>query len=356
MRDDILINAMTDIADDLVLEAQEVSMMKEKNSRPLRIALIAATITVLLAGAALAVYQYTRSTESLADRWETLGETEMPDEQKDYIENKSANIGESVTDQDVTITLDSVTATEKTAYLLFRIHPDPEVYGEEEETDDYAIRFLDAEIYAENPQFGRLTEHTGGGGGGDDELDGDYWMNYEISFNSLPEDARLNDGNTTLYMSLHSIMQMEGPQGEVPEIHGTWTFEFVLPASDESGAFSSDQELDFSGDVVLHIGSLSVDDQGVSFTVETDNEEYVFAGSGEQAELARMAEPDVPFFTVEAKLNDGTIIPTGPGNMTLNDETELDEWTIDWAAPLDPAEIASLEFSDGVDMIEIPIR
>lgn len=355
MRNDAIFWALCDMDEDLFLEAKEVPVMKKKTMKPMRIALIAAAITVLLAGAVFAVYQYTRSTESLAERWEALGKTEMPETQKDYIESKSANIGESVTDQDVTITLDSVAATDKTAYLLFRIHPDPEVYGEEDETDDYSIRFLDAEIYAENPQFGRLTEHTGGGGGGDNELDGDYWMNYEISFNSLPEDARLNDGNTTLYMSLHSIMQM-GPQGEVPEIHGTWTFEFVLPASDESGAVISDQELDFSGDVVLHISGLSVDDRGVSFTVETDNEEYVFAGSGEQAELARMAEPDVPFFTVEAKLNDGTTIPTGPGNMTLNDETELDEWTIDWAAPLDPAEIASLEFSDGVDVIEIPIR
>ena len=159
-----------------------------------------------------------------------------------------------------------------------------------------------------------------------------------------------------MYMSLHSIVQMEGPQGEVPEIHGTWTFEFVLPASDESGAVISDQELGFSGDVVLHISGLSVDDRGVSFTVETDNEEYVFAGSGEQAKLARMAEPDVPFFTVEAKLNDGTIIPTGPGNMTLDDQTGLDQWTIEWAAPLDPAQIDALVFSDGTEQFEIELN
>ena len=354
MRNDAIFWALCDMDEDLFLEAKEVPTMNQKTIKPLRIVLIAAAITALLAGAAFAVYQYTHSTESLAQRWETFGDTEMRSEQKDYIESKSANIGESVTDQNVTITLDSVTATEKTAYLLFRIHPDPEVYGEEE-TDDYAIRFHDAEIYAENPQFGRLTEHTGGGGGGDDELDGDYWMNYEISFNSLPEGARLNDGNTTMYMSLHSIMQM-GPQGEVPEIHGTWTFEFVLPASDESGAVSSDMELDFSGDVVLHISGLSVDDHGVSFTIETDNEEYVFAGSGEQAELARMAEPDVPFFTVEAMLEDGTIVPTGPGNMTLNDDTGLDEWTIEWAAPIDPEEITALIFSDGTDEIVVSIN
>ena len=54
MRDDILINAMTDIADDLVLEAQEVPDMKNSNSRIVRITLIAAIVVVLLAGTVLA--------------------------------------------------------------------------------------------------------------------------------------------------------------------------------------------------------------------------------------------------------------------------------------------------------------
>ena len=354
MRNDTLFWALCDLDEDLILEAKEEIAVTKKQFNPIRLALIAAAIAVLLAGAALAVYHYTRSTESLADRWALFGETEMPEVQKDYIESKSANIGESVTDQNVTITLDSVTATEKTAYLLFCIHPDPEVYGEEAETDDYMIRFLDAEIYAENPQFGRLTDHTGGGGGGDDEPDGDYWMNYEISFNSLPEGTRLNDGNTTMYMSLHSIMQM-GPQGEVPEIHGTWTFEFALPASDESGTVSLEQELDFSGGVVMHISCLSVDDQGVSFTVETDNEEYVFAGSGVQAELARAAEPDQLCLTVEAVLQDGTLVPTTGSRMGHDPDSTEHSWSIDWAAPLDPAQITSLVFSDGTTEIEVPM-
>ena len=74
-----------------------------------------------------------------------------------------------------------------------------------------------------------------------------------------------------------------------------------------------------------------------------------------QAELARAAEPDVPFFTVEARLSDGTVIPTGGVGMTWDEGTDLDEWTIDWAAPVDPEEIAALVFSDGETEIEVPI-
>ena len=110
MRNDAIFWALCDMDEDLFLEAKEVPTMNQKTIKPMRIVLIAAAITALLAGAAFAVYQYTRSTESLAQRWETFGVKEMRSEQKDYIESKSADIGESVTDQDVTIILDSVTA------------------------------------------------------------------------------------------------------------------------------------------------------------------------------------------------------------------------------------------------------
>ena len=52
--------AMTDIAEDLILSAQEEpDMMKPGIKRPIKLALIAAIVVVLLAGAAFAVYQYT---------------------------------------------------------------------------------------------------------------------------------------------------------------------------------------------------------------------------------------------------------------------------------------------------------
>ncbi|MBQ9268731.1 MAG: DUF4179 domain-containing protein [Oscillospiraceae bacterium] len=354
MKDDTLFWALCDMDEALILEAKEVPIMKKKSMKPMRIALIAAAITILLAGAVFAVYQYTRSTESLADRWEVFGNTEMPEAQKDYIDGKSANIGESVTDQDVTITLDSVTAAEKSAYLIFRIHPDPEVYGERQPTQHYTLRFSDSEIYAENPNYGRIEGYSGGGGGGDDE-NGDEWAGCTVNFDTLPEDAGLNDGNTTLYISLHTLMQM-GPMGETPEIHGTWTFEMKLPQSETPDSIVSEETLSFSGGVEMEIRDIVLRESDVEFVAVTDNSNYIFVGSGTQAELARMAEPDKICLTVEAVLLDGTLVPTTGIHVGRDLDSREHRWSIDWAAPLDPMQIATLVFSDGAERFEVKVN
>ena len=51
-----ILDVIGGVADDLVLEAKEAPMMKTKNTRPLRIALIAAAITVLMTVTVLGVY------------------------------------------------------------------------------------------------------------------------------------------------------------------------------------------------------------------------------------------------------------------------------------------------------------
>ena len=346
MKDDILFWALCDMDEALILEAKEVPVMKPKLMKPMRIALIAAAITVLLAGAAFAVYQYTRSTESFADRWETLGETEMPENQKDYIESKSANIGESVTDQGITITLDSITCTTNTAYAMFHMEADPKVYDMEGVYGVFPIGMAkDQCVWIENDAFGTVYADNVGANG-DSRGENDCWYQFTFEFtHQLPADTRINDGNTTMYIQIGRVLledKSEGATMDAPTVEGNWNFAFQLPAGEESGAVITDQELEFSGEVVLHISDLKVSESSVQFAVETDNEEYIFAGSGEQAELARMAEPDAPLFTVEAKLKDGAIVPTGGGGMTLDEETNLDIWSIDWAAPLDPAEITSL--------------
>ena len=360
MKDDTLFWALCDMDEALILEAKEVPVMKKKTMKPMRIALIAAAITVLLAGAAFAVYQYTRSTESLAQRWETLGETEMPEEQKDYIESKSANIGESITDQGITITLDSITCTANTAYAMFHVEADPNVYDMEGVYGVFPIGMvMDQGVWVENDAFGTIYAGNGGASG-DSQGENDYWYQFTFEFtHQLPADTRINDGNTTMYIQIGRVILQDNSEGattDAPTVEGNWNFAVQLPASEESSAVSTDQELDFSNGVVLHISDLTVDESSVQFAVETDNEEYIFVGSGEQAELARMAEPDAPLFTVEAKLKDGTIVPTGGGGMTLDEKTDLDIWSIEWAAPLDPSQIKSLVFSDGTEQFEIELN
>lgn len=61
-------------------------------------------------------------------------------------------------------------------------------------------------------------------------------------------------------------------------------------------------------------------------------------------------------FTVDAMMEDGTKVPSNGGGMSWNEETGLDEWHIDWAAPLDPESVVALIFSDGTTEIEVPLE
>ena len=75
MKRDVIIWAMDDIAEDLILNAQEVSDMKKNKSRTLRMALIAAAVIVLLAGTVLAA-TYKLWSPGLASRFGADEETQ----------------------------------------------------------------------------------------------------------------------------------------------------------------------------------------------------------------------------------------------------------------------------------------
>ena len=73
-------------------------------------------------------------------------------------------------------------------------------------------------------------------------------------------------------------------------------------------------------------------------------------------ELAKAAEPDAPFYAVEALLQDGTCGPTTGASMSLNEESGMDEWSIQWVTPIDPETVVALIFSDGTSRQEIPME
>lgn len=69
MKRDMVLWAMTDISEDLILNAQEVSVAKNNKYRTLRIALIAAVVVVLLAGTVLAATYYKLWSPGLASHF-----------------------------------------------------------------------------------------------------------------------------------------------------------------------------------------------------------------------------------------------------------------------------------------------
>ncbi len=334
-----------------IKEAAMKKVKKQRTVRPLRVALIAAAIVVLLTGTVLAVMHYTKITDSMEENWNARAETSMTEEHKDFIEQRSADIGESVTDQGITVTIDSVTCTTDTVYLMVHYELDPEMYDTEN------IFMCHASLpnrYVENEDFGTSTRSSGGGG--KVETDSGYLMHRDITFEDLPEGARLNDGKTTMHIEMTEIAFAPKGDGELPNVTGTWNFEFLLPAGEAVEAKTSDAVLQFDSGITLEISEISVDEKECSFTVASDTEDYIFLAGGEMAKLAQTAQPDMEVFTVDAKMADGTLVPSNGGGMSFNEATGLDEWTIEWSAPLNPEEVVALVFSDGTTEIEVPLQ
>lgn len=344
---------------------KEITMKKinqdHKHIRPMRIVLIAAAIAVLLTGTVLGVMQYTRMTEAMEERWETFGSEEMTEGQKDFIEERSADIGESVTDQGITVTLDSVTCTTNTVYLMFHYVLDPAQY----DVDNINVCYdSGAEIYVENEDYGTSDQFSGGGGDMPQEGEG-FWIEKQFTFDGLPEEANLGDGRTAMHIDMAEIFYGKADEIGMKEadgaVHGNWSFAFLLPKSEKIEAKTSDAVLSFDttlafeNGITLELSDIEVNETGCSFSVKTDNEEYIFVGGdGDQAMLARAAQPDAPCFTIFAQMVDGSMVYGGAG-MDWEQETDTDRWTVEWATPIDPQSVDSLIFSDGTSEIEVPL-
>lgn len=336
-----------------IKEAAMKRINKQRNIRPLRVALIAAAIVVVLTGTVLAVMHYTGITDSMEENWNLVAETEMTSEHKDFIEQRSAGIGESVTDQGITVTMDSVTCTTDAAYIYYSVELDPEIYDL-----DLINSCSDAlsSIYVNNEEYGTVWSSGGGSSGSLDE-DGSniFWRETRARFSELPDGANLGDGKTTMHIEIDTFWLASSSAEDIPDVTGTWNFEFPLPETETAEAKTSDAVLNFGNGVQLTIEDISVNEAGCQFTVITDNEEYIFVGGeGELAALARAAEPDAPIFTLYANLSDGSMAYGGAG-MTLDESTGTDRWQLDWVAPVDPESVVSLIFSDGETEMEIPL-
>lgn len=317
-------------------------MKKQRTVRPLRVALIAAAIVVLLTGTALAVVHYTRITDSMESNWNEWAETQMTEEHKDFIEARSAGIGESATDQGITVTIDSVTCTEDTVYLMIDYELDPELYDTENVMTCLNVM---TNKYVENEDYG--TSEGGSGGG--------HESGYYFTFEKLPEGARLNDGKTTMHMEMSEIVLLTKDNTE-PHVTGTWNFAFLLPESETVEENTSDVVLNFDSGIAMELSGISVKETGCKFSVVTEADNYLFSAGGENAELARAAEPDMMVFTVDVVMADGTKVPSSGSSMDTYEGSNVDEWTIEWSAPLKPADVVSLIFSDGTTEIEVPLQ
>lgn len=342
-------DALGGMAEDLIVEAKEVPMKQKRPlTRPVKLALIAAAVVAALTGTVLAVYQYTRITDRMAARWESLGETQMPEAEKEYIEEKSTEVGYIAADQGITITADSVTCTEFTVYVLYHIELDPEQYDLNQ--DYYHITWgKGSTTYVKNDAYG--TEPVTGGGGMPEEGDG-YWTYHTYEFD-LPDGARLNDGQTVFHTDLTLLRSVTGF-----EVSGNWSFEFPLPDGDAvetKEVTVPDQTLCFSDGKALEISEIVISENNISFCAATTK----FTTSDGAASLEQqmvefpMMRDELAYYLVEAVQEDGTNVPT---NVAGRWDDGSNRWDIRWAAPIDPTTVSALRFSNGAEEIEIPLQ
>lgn len=355
MKQDSLFWAICNLEDDLILEAEEGTMMEKKHGKKaVRIALIAAAAAALLAGTVVAAKLYTRSADRMEKSWNQAAQQPMTTEQKDFIDEKSADIGETAEDQGITITAQSVTCTDDTAYISVVMNADKEQYSM-----PYAEMFpADVAATVENPNWAQplVCDHIGITGNVVQD-DGSTELEWRIEVSELPEGQRLNDGASVVTVDVKQVvfhnMAENNPQEQIVE--GSWKLAVTLPESDETPPVEAQQSAEFTGDLNFTVEGIQVTADSLQFRLVAPSNDYVILGT-DQLELAKAAEPDAPFYSVEALLKDGTCVPTTGASMSLNEESGMDEWSIQWVTPIDPETVVALIFSDGTSRQEIPME
>lgn len=355
MKRDSLFWAICNLEDDLILEAEEGNMMKKKHGKKaVRIALIAAAAAALLAGTVVAARLYTRSADRMEENWNRVAQQPMTTEQKDFIDEKSADVGETAVDQGITITAQSVTCTDDTAYISAVVQVDQEQYPEAYE----GLLPVDGTATVENPNWKTplVCDHVRTNGSIMQD-DGSRELEWRIELSKLPEGQRLNDGATVVtvevkQMVLHYAADVE-PQEQI--IDGNWTLAVTLPENDATLPVDAQQNAEFTGELNFTVEDIQVTADSLRFQLVAPSNDYVIVGT-DMLELAKAAEPDSTFYSVEALLEDGTRVPTTGASMSLNEESGMDEWSIQWVAPIDPETVMALIFSDGTSQQEISLE
>ena len=187
--------------------------------------------------------------------------------------------------------------------------------------------------------------------------DGSRELEWRIELSELPEGQRLNDGATVVTVEgnqgvFHYAADVD-PQEQI--IEGNWTLAVTLPKSDTTQPVGAQQNAEFTGDLNFTVEDIRVTADSLQFQLVAPSNDYVIVGT-DMLELAKAAEPDAPFYSVEALLKDGTSVPTTGGSMSYDEESGMDEWSIQWVAPIDPETVTALIFSDGTTQQEIPLE
>ena len=318
---------------------------KKSRKRPWKVGLLTAALVAVLSITAAAVIQYSRSTQLMQEEWNTAANTvwkttaseAMSPEQSAYLEGRTVTIGQSATDQGLTITMESMTVSNHsiTFGLSYRVENEKkfpyslEVYGVIPKSWDYSWM---------NPAYGTVQ--------GQRSTVTEQGMLELNTWTSLPDDQIICDGSTEIEIEFQAVYIISGHVDDVglaekiAAIDGSWQFKVSVPKMTQEAEYTVEsQQLEAAmGNSNV---SILVTSTGCSLVLP---EAYVLTDPADA-----VGEKEV---AVEFCLKNGDAVPDF-GSVGWNHDG-ITEYVIPWVA-LDPTELAELRIYRGGTTQNLPL-
>lgn len=311
---------------------RKIMNLSEKRSRrfqPARVAAVAAAAAVLSITAMAAAFGG-GMLNWFGREWDSWTGQSLGENQTETIQRLTQPVGESATDGDITVTVDSITVGTDNLWALLRVSG-----MDFSQQKEYGFGDVSVEITPDPADLSAGVVSYGTRLMGVDE-NGSLNLVLEY-FATLPTDAQLSAGGYTLELSLTGLT--EGGYGSAePEIaaEGTWRFSIPLTVESRSPVVTIEKAevpswnpaTDAYSSEPVTLTDIQLSDTGIRFRA-----------AGE-------------FISdVSAVLEDGTEVRnSGGGGGEEKDGTHTFSYT--WVVPVDVEDIAALRFGE----TEIPIK
>lgn len=331
------------------LRKEVMEMTKREEPAPKRrvprAALIAAALALALAGTAIAAVNPSLQ-NWFSRRWSEMTGGEISEGQAIVIDSLTQEVGESVTDGNITVTVDSLTAGGSQIWALV------DVTGWEfEPKTRYSFDRIGLEVTPDP------SEGEGGSAGYSLEsigVTGDGTCRMLLQYSSvISTGSQISGGGYTLELRLHDLIRCRTRHNgeDTVLVPGEWSFSIPLTSESQPAvillgdarvtAFGTDwkagdpvsEELEERHPVPLDLTGIRLSATGVSFYSEEPLDGVTL------------------YADVTAILADGTEVPSdGVGGSRLEDGTWYSNF--DWPVPVDLDQAAALRIGD----TEIPLK
>ena len=316
-------------------EVAQMTKLERKNPKkrfPKGI-LIAAAILAVLAGSAIAAVGMPGTLQGwFARQWTEQNNTEMNTEQLEFIDHLTDEVGVQDTQNDVTVTLDSVTAGDSGIWLLLKVS------GSYEEDEDHRYDFGHVELTLD-PDPEKIHDMPGGSGiqtlYSGTAADGAFTVLLQYTIDLAGKSTLLEEPRSaTLVLEDLNRKEIGGDWEETPAAEGTWTLDFSLTPDKERK--------------VLTIPELEVPARNWDINQAGRTTIYQVRISVAEIQYVQAAEEQAwkPEWAALI-LRDGSVVECGGGSSRFQ-AAEYTRWssTYYWRVPVDLSQVEALRIGD----------